>query len=126
MAGASRIWKFVKPNLPNEYEVDLLGFVYDFTQLNSFELRAVDRSVFCHLSPRPAPPTPQSLSHNFRCHGSPSRRPPRGVACPIFGVLRDEHLSIDQPVCVHFSPGLLAAAAGFFCYTAAIRLAITP
>ena len=30
------------------------------------------------------------------------------VACPIFCVLRDEHLSIDRPV--HFSPGLLVLA----------------
>ena len=37
------------------------------------------------------------------------------VACPIFCVLRDEHLSID--LSVYFSPGLLAAAAtGFVCY----------
>ena len=28
----------------------------------SFELRAANRSVFCHLLPRPAPPAPQSLS----------------------------------------------------------------
>ena len=34
-------------------------FVRFFT--TSFELRAVDRSVFCHLSLRPAPPAPLSL-----------------------------------------------------------------
>ena len=48
------------------------------------------------------------------------------VACPIFCVLRDEYVSIDRPV--HFSPGLLAAAAaaaGFVCYTAAILPAAT-
>ena len=47
------------------------------------------------------------------------------VACPIFGVLRDEHLSIDRPVCPFFSPGLLAAAVSFVCYTAATLLAAT-
>ena len=48
------------------------------------------------------------------------------VACPIFCVLRDEHLSIDLPV-YPFS-GLLAAAAapGFVCYiAAAVLLAAT-
>ena len=85
MAGASRIWKFVKSNLPRVYDVDLLGlFLRFFT--TSFELRAVDHSVFCHLSPRPAPPAPQSLSHNLRRHQS--RRPARGcvsyVLCPAW------------------------------------------
>ena len=48
----------------------------------------------------------------------------REVTCPIFCVLRDEHLSID--LCVHFfSPGLLAAAVSFVCYTAATLLAAT-
>ena len=42
------------------------------------------------------------------------------VACLFF--LRDEHLLIDRPVChVFASP----AAAGFVCYTAAIRLSAT-
>ena len=47
------------------------------------------------------------------------------VACPIFGVLRDEHLSVDRPVCPFFSPGLLTAAASFDCYNAATLLAAT-
>ena len=77
MAGASRICKFVKPNpnLLRVYDVDLLGlFLRFFT--TSFELRAVDRSAFCHLSPRPAPPAPQSLSHDLRRHRSLSKPPP--------------------------------------------------
>ena len=62
MAGASTIWKLVKSNLLREYDVDLLGPTFDFLRFSttSFELRAVDRSMFCHLSPRPAPPAPQS------------------------------------------------------------------
>ena len=85
MAGASRIWKFVKPNLLRVYDVDLLGlFLRFFT--TSFELRAVDRSAFCHISPRPSPPAPQSPSNNLRRHRSLSRRPARGCVsyflCP--------------------------------------------
>ena len=95
------------------YDVDLLGlFLRFFT--TSFELRAVDRSVLCHLSPRPAPPAPQSLSHNLRRHRSPSRRPARGRV-PYFFVscVMSIYLSID--LSVYFSPGLLAAAAGWLC-----------
>ena len=51
------------------------AFVFLRFFTTSFELRAVDRSVFCHLSPRPAPPAPQSLSRNLRRHRSPRRRP---------------------------------------------------
>ena len=48
----------------------------------------------------------------------------RELTCPIFCVLRDEHLLID--LSIHFSPGLLGdAAAGFVWYTAAILLAAT-
>ena len=90
MAGASRIWKFVKPSLLREYDVDLLGlFLRIFTR---FELRAVDRSVFFHLSLRPAPPAPHSLSHSRRRHRSASHRPARGCVYYLFCVLRDEHL----------------------------------
>ena len=108
------------------YDVDLLGlFLRFFT--TSFELRAVDRRVFCHLSPRPAPPAPQSLSHNLRRHRSPSRRPARGCVSSFFvSCVMSIYLSID--LCVHFSPGLLAAAAapGFVCYiAAAVLLAAT-
>ena len=57
MAGASKIWKFVKSNLLREYDVDLLGRFLRFFP-TSFELRAVDRSVFYDLSLGPAPPAP--------------------------------------------------------------------
>ena len=82
--------------------MDLLGLFLRFCT-TSFELRAVNRSVFCHLSPRPAPPAPQSLSHNISRHRSPSRRPARGcVSC--FCVLRDEYnLSVDRTICPFFA-----------------------
>ena len=57
MAGDYRIWKFVQSHLLKEYDVDLLGRSH-----NNFKFRVVDRSAFCHLSPRLAPPAPQSLS----------------------------------------------------------------
>ena len=88
MAGASRIRKFVKSDLLREYDVDLLGPACDFLRFftTSFDLRAVGRSVFCQIYPRPSPPAPQSLSHNLRRHRSPSRRRARGCVsyfeCP--------------------------------------------
>ena len=46
------------------------------------------------------------------------------VACPIFCVLRDEHIYISIALSVNFLPVLLAAAAaGFVCYTSAVLLA---
>ena len=85
----------------------------------SFDIRAVDRSVFCHISPGPAPPPPQSLSYNLRRHRSPSRHPARGCVSS-FCVLRDQHLAIHRPV--HFAS---PAVAGIVRYTASIRLAAT-
>ena len=57
--------------------MDPLGPAFDFLRFltTSFELRAVDRSVFRHLLPRPAPPAPQSLLDILRRHRSPSHRP---------------------------------------------------
>ena len=126
MAGTSMIWKFVKSNLLREHDVDLLGPSFYFFRFftTSFELRVVDRSVFCHLLPRPAPPAPQSLSHNLCRHSSPRRRPARGCVLFFVSCVMTIYLSID--LSVHFSPGLLAArAAGFVCYTAALLLAAT-
>ena len=41
MACASRIWKFVKPNLLiRVYDVDLLGLFYDFSQQASSFVRS--------------------------------------------------------------------------------------
>ena len=81
------------------YDVDLLG------PLTSFDLRAVDRSVFCHLLPRPAPPAPQSLSNNLRCNCSPSRRRAQGWVsyffCPEWWacIYRLTHLCIVRLAC---------------------------
>ena len=75
-----------KTKLLREYIVDLLGPAFNFSRLftTTFEFRVIDRSVFCHLSPRPV--APQSLSHNLQRHRSPSRRPARGCVslflCP--------------------------------------------
>ena len=56
----------------------LLGpaFVFFFFRFftSSFDVRAVDRSEVCPLSPRPVPRAPHSLSHNLRRHRSPTRR----------------------------------------------------
>ena len=94
--------------------MDLLGPAFNFSRLftTTFEFRVIDRSVFCHLSPRPVPPANQSLSHNLQRHRSPSRGPARG--CVSLCVLRDGHLSIDLSVDLLSSP----AAAGFVCYAA--------
>lgn len=56
MAGASRIWKFVKNKLlrveeeKNIYDVDLPEVTITKKITASFELRVVDRRVFHHLS----------------------------------------------------------------------------
>ena len=63
----------------------------------SFELRAIDRGAFYHISPRPAPRAPPSLSHHLRRHRSRSRHPAR-CCVSFFCVLRDEHLAIDRLV----------------------------
>ena len=48
MAGASRIWKFVKSTLLREYDMDLLGLFNDFSQQASSFARstAVCSSTF--------------------------------------------------------------------------------
>ena len=40
MGGASKIWKFVTSNLLREYDVDLLGLFYDFSQQASSFVRS--------------------------------------------------------------------------------------
>ena len=84
----------------------LPGPAFDFLRFftKRFELLTVDRSVFCHLSPRPAPPAPQSLSHNLHRHRSPSLRPARGcvsyfcVSCVMnINLYRSTCLSIVWP-----------------------------
>ena len=70
----------------------ILTFKDWLQQASSFELRAVDRSVFSHFSPGPAPSAPRSLSDDLRRHRSPSRHPARGCVS-FFFVLRDEYLN---------------------------------
>ena len=94
-------------------DVDLRLIIVRF--LASFELRAVDRSVFHHLSPGPAPPF-QSLQDSLRRHRSPRRHPARGCV-PPFCVLRDEHLAFRRPV-RFASP----ATAAIVCYTPPIHM----
>ena len=109
----------------NTYDVHLPGPAFDFLRFftKRFKLRAVDRSVLYHLSPRPAPSAPQSLSHNLRRHLSPSLRPARGCVSYFLCVLRDEHQSISFDLSVHFLSS--TAAADFACYTAGRLLSAT-
>ena len=64
---------------------------------------------------------PYHIPGNLRRHRSPSHRPARDCVFTLFCVLRDEHLSIDRPVCPFFA--WPTAAAGFVCYAAVILLA---
>ena len=112
MASVSRIWKFVKTNLPREKDhVYLLGRAFDFSRFftTSFEFCAVDRNVFYHLSPRPAPP----LLLPYHIISAVTALQAAGqleVTC-LFGVLRIEHLSIYRLTCLSiFLPRLLLLA----------------
>ena len=124
MAGASRVWKSVKSNLLRLYDVDLLGtFFYDFSQQVSSFVRS---TVMCSATFRrdlllqllnPITQSPPSLLY---------KPPPSSRLRVLFLVscVMSIYLSID--LSVHFfSPGLLAAAVSFVCYTAATLLAAT-
>ena len=99
MAGASRIWEFVKSNLLRVYDVDLLGLFYDFSQVSSLvRSNAVCSAIFrrdllLHLL---------NPYHTFSAVTALQAAAQLEVACPIFFVPRDEHLSIDRPVCPFF------------------------
>ena len=86
VADAFMIRFLFKKKMLREYIMDLPGPAFNLSRLftTTFEFRVIDRSVFCHLSPRPV--APQSLSHNLQRHRSPSRRPARGCVslflCP--------------------------------------------
>ena len=101
MVIASRIWKIVKSNLLRVYDVDLLGLFYDFSQQVSSFVRstAVYSATF-----RPGLLL-QLLNpyHTFSAVTALQAAAQFEVACPIFCVLRDEHLSIDRPVCPFFA-----------------------
>ena len=102
LPGLKTLWKPICSR--KEYDVDLLAPAVDCLQFfTSFELCAGDRSVFCHLSPRPAPPiAPQSLSQNLRRHRCPSHRPAQcceSFASWVMGVI---YVSIDLYInCLH-------------------------
>ena len=101
MAGASRVWKSVKSNLLRLYDVDLLGtFFYDFSQQVSSFVRS---TVMCSATFR-RDLLLQLLNpyHTIAAVTALQAAAELEVACPIFGVLRDEHLSIDRPVCPFF------------------------
>ena len=120
MAGAFRIWKFVKSNLLRVYDVDLLGL---FTIFNN-QFRASCGRPQCVLPPFAE--TCFSSSSIPITHSPPSplsKPPPSSRLRVLFFVscVMSIYLSID--LSAHFSPGLLAAAAaGFVCYTAATVL----
>ena len=121
MAGASRIWKFVKSNLLRVYDVNLLGLFNDFSQQASSFVRstAVRSATFRRdlllqlLNP----------NHIISAVTALQAAAQLEVACPVFCILSNKHLSIDRPVCPFFA--WPAAVAGFVCYTAATLLAAT-
>ena len=100
MAGASKIWKFVKPNLLRVYDVDLPGLFYDFSQQASSFVRS---TAVCSATFR-RDLLLQLLNpyHTISAVTALQAAAQLEVACPIFCVLRDEHLSIDRPVCPFF------------------------
>ena len=125
MAGASRIWKFVKSNLPREYDVDLLGLAFDFFTIFHNKLRAScgrPHAVCSATFRRDLLLQLLNPYHIISAVTALQAAAQLEVACAIFCVLRDEHLSIGRPVCPFFA---WPAAAGFVCYTAAILLAAT-
>ena len=97
MAGASRVWKSVKSNLLRLYDVDLLGtFFYDFSQQVSSFVRS---TVMCSATfRRDLLLQLLNLYHTISAVTALQAAAELEVACPIFCVLRDEHLSIDRPV----------------------------
>ena len=90
-----RICKFVKVNLLRVYDMDLLG-VYDFSQqASSFVRSTAARSATFRRDPLRQLLNPDRIT-------SAVIAAQLEVAYPIFCVLRDEHLSIDRPVCPYF------------------------
>ena len=97
MAGASKIWKFVKPNLLRVYDVDLLGLFYDFSQqASSFARSTAVRSATFGRDLLLQLLNPYHITSAVIVLQAAAQLE---VACPILCVLRDEHLSIDRPVC---------------------------
>ena len=97
MAGASKIWQFVKSNLLREYDVDLLELFNDFSQQASSFVRstAVCSATFRRdlllqlLNPYHIMSAVTALEAAAQLE----------VACPICCVQRDEHLPSYRSVC---------------------------
>ena len=124
MAGSSRIWKFGESNLLWVDDVDLLGL---FLSIFHNTFRASYGRPQCVLPPFAE--TCSSSSSIPIIQSPPSllyKPPPSSRLRVLFFVscVMSIYLSID--LSVHFfSPGLLAAAVSFVCYTAATLLAAT-
>ena len=100
--------------------MDLLGLLRIFK--TSFELRAVDR-VFSATFRRDLLLQLLNPYHIMAAVTALQAAAQLEVACPVFCILSNKHLSIDRPVCPFFA--WPAAVAGFVCYTAATLLAAT-
>ena len=100
MGGASRIWTFFKSNLLRVCDVDLLGLFNDISQVSSF----VRSTAVCSATVR-RDLLLQLLNsyHTISAVTALQVAAQLEVACPIFCVLRDEHLSIDRSVCPFFA-----------------------
>ena len=95
MADASRIWKIVKSNLLRVYDVDLPGLCYDFSQQLS---SLVGSTAGCFVTFRRDQLLQLLNSHHTISAVTALQATAQfEVACAIFCVLRDEHLSIDRP-----------------------------
>ena len=100
MAGASRIWKFVESNLLRDYDVDLCwdlrSTFYDFSQQASSFVRS---TAVCSATFR-RDLLLQLLNpyHIISAVIALQAAAQLEVACLVFCVLRDEHLSIDRSV----------------------------
>ena len=121
MAGSSRIWKFGESNLLWVDDVDLLGL---FLSIFHNTFRASYGRPQCVLPPFAETCSSSSSIPIIQSPPSPLSKPPpssRLHVLRLVSCVMSIYLSID------LSPGLLlkAAAVGFVCYTAAIRLAPT-
>ena len=99
IAGASRIGKFVKSNLLREYDVDLLGLFYDFSQQASSFVRS---TAVCSATFR-RDVLLQLLNPYHIIYAVSALQAAAQLRVLFFGLLHDEHLSIDRPVCPFFA-----------------------
>ena len=111
IAGASRIWKFVKSNSPREYNVDLMGLVDEFSQQNWSFVRST--ATRCHTFRRDLLLHLLNPYHIFSAVTALQAAAQLEVACLFFmSCVTSIYLSIL--IYIYFvSPGILAAAASF-------------